>query len=216
MKLAHGVIAIAMALGLARPALADLQFDYFRAIQLDSADEVRRLLGKVDPNLPSPVTGEPPLVLALREDAVKVFEVLLAHPAIRIEQTAPNGNNALMMAAFRHHKPAVLALLAKGAAVNRAGWSALHYAAASGDDDICNILLAHKAAINAPARGLLTPLMMAAREGHESTVRLLLAAGADARLTDSDNQSALQIAIKADKPAIAQAISAHLGSTAKP
>ena len=206
MKIAHGVLAAILSIGTAQAALADPLLDYFKAVQLDNADGVRRLLKEVDPNAPSPISGEPALVLALREGSLAVFDVLLAHPGIKLEQAAPNGNTALMMAAFKHHKQPVLALLDKGAAVNRPGWSALHYAAASGDDEIARILLASGAALNAPARGLLTPLMIAAREGHESTVKVLLDAGADVRPTDSDNQTALQIAEKADKPRIAALI----------
>jgi ankyrin repeat protein len=216
MKSVRWILVLVLTLGLQQAALADPVFEYFRAVQLDTPGALRKWIAQVDPNTLSPVSGEPALVMALREDALRSFAVLLAHPGIQIELSAPNGNNALMMAAFRHHKQAVLDLLAKGAVVNRPGWSALHYAAASGDDEICRILLAHKAALNAPARGLLTPLMIAAREGHESTVRLLLTAGADASLTDSDKQTAAQIATKLDKAHIAAAIAAHLAANTKP
>lgn len=212
MKISHVALAILLTLGAGKAALADPLLDYFKAVQLDNAGEVRRLAKQVDPNAPSPISGEPALIVALRENALAAFDVLLAQPGIKIEQTAPNGNNALMMAAFKGHKKPLLALLEKGAAVNRPGWSALHYAAAGGDDEITRILLARGAALNAPARGLLTPLMMAAREGHESTVKVLLDAGADTRLTDSDNQTARQIAEKADKPRIAAMISEKAGS----
>jgi ankyrin repeat protein len=210
MKIVHWLAVIVMALGWQHAALADPVLDYFRAVQIDSASGVRAALKLADANALSPVSGEPALVMALREDALEAFEVLLAQPGIDIEQAAPNGNTPLMMAAFRHHKKAVLALIDKGAIINRKGWSALHYAAASGDQDIARILLARGAAIDAPARGLLTPLMMAAREGHEAMVGLLLAAGADPAPTDSDNQTALQIAQKADKPRIAALIAGHL------
>ena len=116
---------------------------------------------------------------------------------------------ALMMAAFKGNKPAVLALLGKGATVNRRGWSPLHYAAAGGAADIASILLERGAALDARAPADLTPLMMAAREGQESTVAVLLAAGANATLTNSEGLTAAQLAERADKPRIVEAINSH-------
>jgi ankyrin repeat protein len=115
-----------------------------------------------------------------------------------------------MMAAYKHNKPVVLALLAKGAIVNRPGYTALHFSAAAGDDEITRILLDHHAYIDAEAPAKYTPLMMAAREGQESTVQVLLDAGADATLKNTESLTAAQIAERADKPLIAAAITAHL------
>jgi ankyrin repeat protein len=189
---------------------------FFNAVQLDDAKTVKAMLvATVNPNQVNPVGGEPGLVLALREGSMKVFDVLLEHPATRLEAAAINGNTALMMAAYKGNMPAVQALLAKGARVDRAGWSPLHYAAAGGADDIARLLLEKRAPIDAEsprASGQYTPLMMAAREGHESTVRLLLDAGADARRKDSEGLTAAQIAARADKPRIAATIAQHLAN----
>jgi ankyrin repeat protein len=114
-----------------------------------------------------------------------------------------------MMAAFKHNRPAAEALIAKGAAVNRPGWTPLHYAAASGDDEIVRLLLAHGARIDAqspPASGKFTPLMMAAREGHEDTAVLLLGQGADPRLKNGEGLTAAEIARRADHAGIAAAL----------
>ncbi len=54
--------------------------------------------------------------------------------------------------------------------------------------------------------------MIAAREGHESTVSLLLEEGADASLKNAESLTAAQIAERADKPRIAAAIAAHLAA----
>ena len=51
------------------------------------------------------------MIVALRYDAMEVFKLLLAQPRIQLEAQAENGNTALMMAAFKNNKPAVLALL---------------------------------------------------------------------------------------------------------
>ena len=187
---------------------------FFRSVLLDDAATVRNFLasGTVGPNALDPISGESALILALREDSARVLDILLAQPSIALELNAPNGNTALMMASFKHNVAAVKSLLAKGAIVNRPGWTALHFAAASGDDAITKILLDHFAYIDAEAPAKFTPLMIAAREGHESTVALLLEEGADASLKNSEALTAAQIAERADKPRIAAAIGAAIAA----
>jgi ankyrin repeat protein len=183
--------------------------DFFRAVQMDDVRTVQSLLGKVDPNEVNPIGGEPALVLAVREGAMRVLDVLLRHPGTNVDAAALNGNTALMMAAFKNNQAAAEALIAKGAAVNRPGWTPLHYAAASGADDIARLLLAHGARIDAqspPASGKYTPLMMAAREGHSDSALFLLAQGADPQLKNGEGLTAAQIARRADHGTIAAAL----------
>ncbi|NHZ80813.1 ankyrin repeat domain-containing protein [Massilia sp. CCM 8695] len=197
-------------------AAADPVRDFVVAAQMDNASMVKKLLKNgATPNTVDPITGQTVLILALREGANDVIDVLLAQPGIDLERAAPNGNRALMMAAFKRNKPAVLALLAKGAIVTYPGWTALHYAAASGDDEIVRILLDHYAYIDAETPSKLTPLMIAAREGQEAAARLLMQEGADATLKNNESLTAAQIAERADKPRIADAINAHLSLSRK-
>ena len=94
--------------------------------------------------------------------------------------------------------------------MNRAGWTPLHYAAASGDEEIAGLLIARKAkldAVSPRASGAYTPLMMAAREGQEGVARLLLAQGANPRLKNGEGLTAVQIAARAGRDDLARAIS---------
>jgi ankyrin repeat protein len=62
------------------------------------------------------------------------------------------------------------------------GITALQIASANGRDDIVEYLLCHDAIIDKPNCLGWTPLMHAARNGHPSTVDVLLSYGADVRL----------------------------------
>ena len=189
--------------------------DFFRAVQMDDAGTVKSLLAAgVNPNQPNPAGGEPALVLAVREGSMRVFQVLLDHPGIQPDAPAVNGNTALMMAAFKRNGPAVEALIAHGAAVRRPGWTALHYAAASGDEDSARLLLKRGAQVDAvspPASGSYTPLMMAAREGKQEMAVFLLGQGANPQLKNTEGLTAAQIAERAGRTDIAEAIRQRQG-----
>lgn len=193
---------------------------FFRAVQVDDTRTVKaQLEAGFDPNALNPVGGEPALVLAVRESAPRVFALLLADGRIRVDTPAANGNTALMMAAFKHDRAAADALVAKGAAVDRPGWTPLHYAAASGDNDIAAMLLQRGAAIDAVSprpSGSFTPLMMAAREGQSDSVRFLLEKGADPTRKNGENLDAARIAERAGHDAIARTIDAAIAARTSP
>lgn len=169
--------------------------DYFKAAKLDDAATITSLLQRgFDPNTVEPERGDTGLILALREKSMKVFPVLINARGIDLNLRANNGDTALMIAAYSSNKPAVEALLAKGATVNQDGWTALHYAATIGDNDIVKMLLAKSAALDAPSPNKTTPMMMAARGGHIYTVKALLDAGADASLKNDVGMSAIDFA----------------------
>lgn len=198
---------------LAGSATADPVRDMVVAAQMDNFTQVKKLLATgMSPNTVDPVTGESVLMIALREGSIGVAAELIADKRLELERRAPNGNTALMMAAFKHDKGAVLALLQRGAIVTHPGWTALHYAAASGDEEITAILIDRHAYIDAESPSLLTPLMIAAREGHRQVAALLLKEGADARLKNNEKLTASQIAVRAEQPGIAAMIDQHLAA----
>ncbi|MGI4936901.1 MAG: ankyrin repeat domain-containing protein, partial [Janthinobacterium lividum] len=141
-----------------------------------------------------PDRGDSGLILALREDAFKVVDVLIAAKGADLEIKAHNGDNALMIAAYRGNLKAVNDLLAKGAELNRPGWTELHYAASVGRNDIVQVLLDNAAYIDAGSANGITPMMMAARDGHILTIKLLLDEGADATLRNSAGMLAIDFA----------------------
>lgn len=203
-------LASPLASSLAAAATPQQVGSFFRAVQMNDARTVKSMLGTaVDPNQTNPIGGEPALVLAVREGSMDVFKALLAHPGTRVDTPAINGNTALMMAAFKGNRPAAEALIAKGAAVNRPGWTPLHYAAAGGDDAIAGLLLQHGANIDAVSprpSGSYTPLMMAAREGKEDTARFLLKRGASPKLKNGEGLTAAQIAARAEHGELAKSL----------
>ncbi len=190
--------------------------DFFRAVKIDDAGTIRALLARgLDPNLIDEERGDTGLILALRESSMKVFGVLLSVPEIDIEAKARNGDTALMIACFNGNKPAVDALLAKGAEVNRPGWTPLHYAAANGHNDIVKILLDKSAYIDAESPNKTTPIMMAARGGHIYTVKLLLDEGADAMLKNDLGMTAIDFAKKHEFKDIVEGLTYRLRKAGK-
>ncbi|MFC0170355.1 ankyrin repeat domain-containing protein [Pseudoduganella danionis] len=197
-------------------AQTDDEVDLLRAAQLDNVSGVTAALSRgANPNARDS-SGETALIVAMRYEAYRVASVLMKHPRIDLEAQAPNGNTALMMAAFRGSKPAVLDMLAHGARVEQPGWTALHYAVAAGSTEVAALLLERHAHVDAEAPSGMTPLMLAAREGQEQAVLFLLEHGADASRKDGGfHLNAAEFAIKAEKPWIAKAINDYLARTAR-
>ncbi|RZI42787.1 ankyrin repeat domain-containing protein [Herbaspirillum sp. HC18] len=190
--------------------------DYFRALKIDDAAAVKKLLSRgFDPNTILPERGDTGLILALRENSMGVFGVLVNAEGIDFEVKSANGDNALMIACYTGNKPAVEALLSKGAEVNRPGWTPLHYAAANGHNDIIAMLLEKSAYIDAESPNKTTPIMMAARGGHILTVKLLLDEGADVTLKNELDMTAIDFARKFGHDDIADGLTSRLKKMGK-
>lgn len=214
-SIATSVVVMA-ALCLPNFALGGAYDDFFRAVKIDDSATVKSLLLRgLDPNIIEPERGDSGLILALRENAMNVFAILLNATNVDLELKAYNGDNALMMACYKGNKPAVVALLAKGAEVNRPGWTPLHYAAASGNNEIVQMLLDRSAYIDAESPNKTTPIMMAARGGHIMTVKLLLDEGADATLKNELGMTAIDFAEKNNHKDIAEGLTYRLKKAGK-
>lgn len=191
-------------------ARADTAVDFFRAVNVDDAGAVKALLARgFDPNTPSE-KGQVALYLAFRDDSPKVVAALLAHPSTRIDAANAADETPLMMAALRGQLDGARQLIDRGAAVNRPGWTPLHYAATGPEPRLVALLLERGAQIEAPSPNRTTPLMMASRYGPEAAVDLLLARGASLRARNDAGLGAVEFAELGGREALAARLKAAL------
>ena len=152
-------------------------------------------------------SGQTPLsTAAAAEGKEKMVEILLSHPKIDIDAVDSKGQTALHRAGEEDRTKCVKMLLGHypPAAVDIAdenGNTALHLAAAKGNKIAAKMLLKggggggaedNKADINMQNQLGNTPLALAAVGGgdrNEAVVRLLLESGADAELSDEDQET---------------------------
>ena len=174
--------------------------DFFTAVRRNDPATVNALIKRgFDVNTLGP-TGEPGLLMAVRDSTVSVVEVLLKAPKIKVESRSAQDESPLMLAAINGLTEICKQLIAADADVNKPGWTPLHYAASKGHLDIMSLLLENHAYIDAESPNGTTPLMMAAEYGTPEAVKLLLNAGADAIIKNSLGLTALDFATRADRP----------------
>ncbi|MEK8052278.1 ankyrin repeat domain-containing protein [Ideonella sp. DXS22W] len=194
-----------LALGLST-AHAGAYEDFFRALEVDNASGVVALLQRgFDPNSRDP-RGQTALYAALREGSGQVAAALLSHPQTRIDLANAAGETPLMIAALKGRLDAVRQLLDRGAALEREGWTPLHYAASGPAVAVVQLLLEHGAKVDARSPNGSTPLMMAARNGSEESVAMLLKQGADASLRNEQQLTAADFARQAGREKLAEAL----------
>ena len=198
------------AAGLASLARADAAVDFERALIQDNPRAMVDLIFHgADPNTKDS-RGRPGLVAALHRDSLRVFEVLLQSPGIRLDETSAQGESALMMAAIKGHLALVRKLLERGAAVQKDGWTALHYAASAALPDslaIVQLLVRKGAQIDAPSPNGTTPLMMAAQYSSEDVVAQLLKYGADPRAKNQRGWTPVDFARQASRDYLVESLS---------
>jgi ankyrin repeat protein len=115
-----------------------------------------------------------------------------------------------MMAALGGQLELCRKLIERGAAVNKTGWTPLHYAATKGHLEVMRLLLQEHAFVDAESPNRTTPLMMAARYGTLEAVQLLLEEGAVPTLKNQQNLTAIDFANLAQRQDVADAIRKNL------
>ena len=201
-------LSLASGLGASR-GWAGSYDDFFVAILRDDGRTIVELLRRgFDPDTVD-AKGQSGLSLALKNDADKAFAGLLTSKKINVELRNAQDESPLMLAAIKGNVQAVKALLERDADVNKTGWTPLHYAASTGNDqqtDIVRLLLENYAYIDAPSPNGTTPLMMAAQYGSAAVVQLLLQEGADPAIKNQLGLSATDFALRVSRMEVANDI----------
>ena len=198
------VLLMVLALAVASSARAEPIDDLVIAAELNEPRAVLSLLLKgVDPNQVD-ARGRTALFTAVREGSQRALESLLSSPQTQVDNVNAKGETPLMIAAIRGSLPAVKALVKRGAAVNRPGWTPLHYACSGPDNGVATFLIAQGAEINARSENGTTPLMMAARYGSGDLVPLLLKAGAEPRAANEQELTAADFAARGGRDVMAK------------
>ena len=175
--------------------------DFFKAVELDHPDKVQRLLERgFDPNSPNP-KGQPALVYAMQQSSNKVVDLLVNWPTTKLSVKNPQGETPLMLAALNNKLALAKLLIQRGADVNQAGWTPLHYAATKGHIDMMRLMIDNSAYLDAESPHGTTPLMMAAHYGTPMAVKLLLEEGADPRIKNKLGLSAWDFSINSKNEA---------------
>ncbi len=161
--------------------------------------------------------GSTPLLFAARSGDVESAKLLVSAGA-NVNDTAPDGNSVLVVAAYSGNGKVAEFLLDKDAAPNAAagGYTATHAAVLRGDLELVKALVAHGANPNARiTRGTpitrsaqeyvlpdyligATPLFLAARYVEPRIMQALAAAGADANLPAKNGNTPLMAAAGVD------------------
>lgn len=197
-KLVYLIMAVEVSL-----ASAGSFDDFFIAIRNDNISTLGDLLRRgFDPNT-ADERGQPGLTLAMQEQSLRAAKLLLEQPGLKIDALNQAGESALMMAALKGEVAGAKMLLARGAKVNKEGWSPLHYAATGPEPELVRLLLDSGAEVDPAAPNGTTPLMMAAQYGSEDSVKLLLERGADPNRRNQRELRAADFAKLAGRDALA-------------
>lgn len=178
-------------------ANAESYDDMMQAVKNDFAGDAQTLLDRGFDVNTIDEKGNSLIMLAAFNNSPRVFDVLMGYKP-NLELKNLYGESVLMLASYRHSAKMVNSLLSNGAKVNTSGWTALHYAASSGDLEVVNALIKAGADINAVAPDGSSPMIMAAREGHIEIIKLLLSLHANTDIQNENGMTALKWSLKRD------------------
>jgi ankyrin repeat protein len=181
-------------------AKAGIYEDFFTAVRQDAnATVVQILFRGFDPNTIDP-KGRSPLMAAIQEGSSKVANLLVSLEQVDVNALNPTDESALMLASLKGQEDMVRKLIARGADINKTGWTPLHYAASGGHVGVMRLLFEHHAYVDPESPNGTTPLMMAAQYGNGAAVKLLLDEGAVPTARNRLGLSALDFARLGKRP----------------
>ena len=180
----------------------------------DEDAEIRRIKAMIQnsPDLINAPRGEAgtPLFLAVFNGQLRVATFLLDHGATVNTPAGRRGKieeqwTPLITAANGGHKAMAELLLQRGADVQATdgpqGSTPLHFAAKNGFAGVAEVLVAHKAKVNATGKDGATPLQLAAGAGHVGLIELLLRNGAQVNLAGTSGRTPLHEAVASGQTA---------------
>lgn len=200
------LVALSGTLGFIPSVNAASVKDYWVYVANDDATAVKALLAAgLEPNTrnPNQQTG---LIQAARDGAWKVFDTLLASPKINVNAANQYNETPLMYVGLIGDLARVKALVAKGAKVNKEGWTPLHYAAVKARADVAKFLLESGALPNELSPEGDTALILAVRADSVDTVQVLINGGADPSFSNLQAQDAIDVARARGKEDLAKAL----------
>ena len=154
----------------------------------------RLIKAGADPNASLTTHGDTALMMAARTGKTDAIKVLLETGANVNAKEAWGGTTPLMWAVAERHAAAAKLLIDNGADVKAAS-KFVPAANGRGFEGRTPVASDPSRGVEEFASGLLTPLMLAAREGDLESGRLLVAAGADVNAIAGDGKDALGLAI---------------------
>ncbi len=181
-------------------AQGDAYKEFFEALVRDDYTAVRSFLLRGIAPNSADRVLGPAIVLAAQEQSFKAVRVLLESPLTNVDAKNRAGETALMYAALHGNLDIAKMLVKRGAQVNSTGWTPLHYAATGGSLEMVTWLLESHAYIDAASANGTTPLMMAAREQRTTLARYLVAQGADPSLRNEAGFGAAEYFLRSGEP----------------
>ena len=166
-----------------------------------SLEKVQKALeAGADPNVKDN-NGLDPLTWAAKKGHAEIAKLLLQKGASAEEEDKEN-LLPLHHAAIKGKDKCLAAMLEVGVKVkvtvksgDKAGYTALHFAAEKGHTSACTVLLKHGADVNAPEkRQKYTPLHLAAGKGRDKVVELLLESGAEIQVRVASSRGGVAFA----------------------
>jgi ankyrin repeat protein len=180
--------------------------DLWFYITNDKAQDVQDLLqAGMNPNSINN-KKQPALMQAVRDQAWKSFDVILANPNTDVNLGNQFDETPLMYVSLVGDTERAQRLIARGAKVNKSGWTPLHYSSVKGQAGVVKLLLANGARVNEISPEGDTALLLAVQTDSMETVQLLINAGADPLASNLKAQDSIDMARLKGKDALARAL----------